>query len=45
MTILGAIGSRGMIATTTIEEVTDSDIFLAYLDKMLCPALRIGDVV
>jgi len=45
MTILGAIGSRGMIATMTIEEATDSDIFLAYLDKVLCPALRIGDVV
>jgi hypothetical protein len=45
MTILGAIGSRGMIATTTIEEATDSDIFLAYLDKVLCPALLIGDVV
>ena len=34
-----------MIATMTIEEATDTDIFLAYLDEVLCPALRPGDVV
>ncbi len=34
-----------MIATMTIEEATDADIFLAYLDHCLCPALRLGDVV
>lgn len=45
LTILGAIGTRGMIATMTIEEATDADIFLAYLDHCLCPELRSGDVV
>ena len=45
LTILGAMSTRGMIATMTIEEATDSDIFLAYLDHCLCPALRPGDVV
>ena len=45
LTILGAIGTRGMIATMTIEEPTDADIFLAYLDHVLCPKLRPGDVV
>ncbi len=45
MTILGAISTRGMIATMTIEEATDADIFLAYLDHVLCPQLRPGDVV
>ena len=45
LTILGAISIRGMIATMTIEEATDTDIFLAYLDEVLGPALRIGDVV
>ena len=45
LTILGAISMRGMIATMTIEEATDADIFLAYLDHCLCPALRPGDVV
>ena len=45
LTILGAIGTRGMIAAMTIEEATDADIFLAYLDHCLCPKLRPGDVV
>jgi transposase len=45
VTILGAMSTRGMIATMTIEEATDADIFLAYLDHCLCPALRPGDVV
>ena len=45
MTILGAMSLRGMIATMTIEEPTDADIFLAYLDHCLCPQLRPGDVV
>ena len=29
----------------TIEEATDGDVFLAYLDHCLCPQLRAGDVV
>jgi transposase len=45
LTILGAMSLRGMIATMTIEEATDADIFLAYLDQVLCPALKAGDVV
>lgn len=44
-TILGAMSLRGMIATMTIEEATDADIFLAYLDHVLCPKLKPGDVV
>jgi transposase len=45
LTILGAMSVRGMIATMTIEAATDTEIFLAYLDHVLCPALRQGDVV
>lgn len=45
LTILGAISTRGMIATMTIEAATDREIFLAYLDRVLCPQLRPGDVV
>jgi transposase len=45
MTILGAMSTRGMIATMTIEEATDTEIFLAYLDHVLCPQLRPGDLV
>jgi transposase len=36
---------NGMVATMTIEEATDADIFLAYLEQVLCPALKHGDVV
>jgi transposase len=43
LTLLGAIGTRGRIATMTIEAATDREIFL--LDEVLCPKLRPGDVV
>ncbi len=45
LTILSAMSLRGLIATMTIEEPTDSDIFLAYVEHVLCPALEAGDVV
>jgi hypothetical protein len=45
LTILSAMSTRGLIATMTIEEPTDADIFLAYVEQVLCPALRSGDVV
>jgi transposase len=45
MTILGAMSLRGMIATMTIEAATDAEIFLAYVEHVLCPALKPGDVV
>jgi len=31
MTIIGAMGLRGIIASMTIEEATGGDIFLAYV--------------
>ena len=45
MTILGAMSLSGMVATMTIEEPTDSDIFLAYVEHLLYPVLKPGDVV
>ena len=45
MTILGAMSLGGIIASMTIEEATDGDIFLAYVEHILCPALKPGDVV
>jgi transposase len=45
MTILGAMSMDGMIATMTIEEATDADIFLAFVQQVLCPALKSGDWV
>ena len=29
----------------TVEESTDGDVFLAYLDQVLCPTLRAGQIV
>jgi transposase len=45
LTILGAMSLGGMIATMIIEAATDAEIFLAYLDHVLCPALKAGHVV
>ncbi len=45
VTILDAMSLSGMIATMTVAAATDRDIFLAYLDEVLCPKLRSGDVV
>jgi transposase len=45
MTILGAMSLDGMVATMTIEEATDADIFLAFVEQLLCPALKQGDLV
>ena len=45
LTILGAMSLRGMVAIMTIEEPTDSDIFLAYVEHLLYPVLQPGDVV
>ena len=35
----------GIMASMTIEEAKDGDIFLAYVEHILCPALKPGDVV
>ena len=45
LTILGAIGTRGMVATMTVEPATDREILLAYLDEVLGPKPRLGDVL
>lgn len=44
MTILGAMSLGGMIATMAIEEATDADIFLAYVEHVLCPTLKPGSI-
>jgi transposase len=45
LTILGAMSVRGMIATMTVEAATDAEIFMAYLDHVLCPQLQPGQIV
>ena len=45
LTILAAMRLGGINAAMTIEEATDADIFLAYVEHVLCPTLGTGDVV
>jgi len=45
LTVLGAIRTSGWVATMTIEAPTDGEIFVAYLEQVLCPQLEPGDVV
>ena len=45
LTMLAALTARGLEAPMTIAEATDGDIFLAYLEQVLCPRLRPGQVV
>ena len=45
LTVLGAIRASGWAATMTIEAPTDGDVFLAFLEQVLCPQLQPGDVV
>lgn len=45
LTMLAALTIRGLEAPMTIAEPTDGDIFLAYLEQVLCPQLRPGQVV
>ena len=45
MTVLGAICTQGWVAVMTIESSTDGDIFLTYLDQVLCPKLKPGQTV
>jgi hypothetical protein len=43
LTILSAMSLRGLIATMTIEEPTDSDIFLVWLAKIES-GLKLGGI-
>jgi transposase len=43
--VLGALSSRGIVAAMTVEAATDREVFLTYLDEVLCPKLKPGDVV
>lgn len=40
LTVLGALGTEGILAAMSIEAATDADVFSAFLDQVLLPALR-----
>jgi len=44
-TLLGAMTHSGLLATMTLEDSTDTDVFLTFLDQVLCPKLQPGQVV
>ncbi len=43
--LLAALGPRGLLGTMSTEGSVDRAVFLSYLDQVLCPALRAGQVV
>jgi len=45
LTTLGAMSLRGIDAAMTIESATDGEVFKGYVKQVLCPKLRLGDVV
>jgi len=45
VTMLAALTIQGLQAPMTIESPTDGDVFLAYLEQVLCPQLRAGQMV
>jgi len=45
LTTLGALALRGIVGAMTVESATDGDVFVAYLEHVLCPKLQVGDVV
>ena len=44
-TMLSSIRADGTTACMTIDAPTDGDVFLAYVDQVLAPSLRPGDIV
>jgi transposase len=44
LTLLAALGLRGVRAAMTVEAPTDGDVFLAYVEQVLAPRLEPGDV-
>jgi len=45
VTMIGALSCTGLEAVMTIEGAADADVFRAYVQEVLCPTLRQGDIV
>ena len=43
--LLAALGPQGLLASMTVEGSTNKEVFLSYLQNVLCPALRPGQTV
>jgi transposase len=44
-TLIGALGIDGVRCSTVVDGPVNGDIFQAFIDQVLCPVLRPGDVV
>ena len=45
VTLLAAIGTRGVSAPMTVNGAVDGTVFLTYVREVLCPTLQAGDIV
>ena len=45
MTVLGALSLEGMVEAMTIEGSTDGQVFSTFIEDVLVPALRPGQIV
>jgi transposase len=45
LTLLGGLSLTGLCACMTVDAPTDRDVFLAFVEQVLTPALRPGQVV
>lgn len=45
LTLLGVMSAAGMVATMTVESPTDGEVFLAYVEQVLCPRLQPVQIV
>jgi transposase len=44
-TMIGAMSAQGIVAMATVEAATDGAVFLAFLDQVLIPVLKRGDIL
>ena len=45
ITMLASLGATGLGALMTVDGATDGLVFRAYVERVLCPSLRRGDIV
>jgi transposase len=45
LTLIGALGVNGLVATMTVTGGTDGEVFRSYVEQVLVPQLRAGTVV
>ena len=44
-TMIGAMSAQGVVAMATIEAATDGAVFLAFIEQVLVPVLKAGDIL